>query len=939
EIVTLFDKFDWLVRRAFGYIPPSASLLVPGGEPLPYSTLVPHIAKALEVQLNEFLSQFGIEIRFQVLPPITFSEVMAGVRAGLISPNDARRYLRLPPVEGGDQLTILNPMGLTPVGGFPFPTEIPPEQPPPEEIPEKGTEEEGGEEETKGLFVSPVQLERKVQPEKLRNLALMENPKLAWYVTKRTELAEKFVQTARELHEEFKREFSERVVLQRIIPSYLSLYDKTMARLEESFNQFTPEAIDLGYSYASFWWDPDSYSRSEVDRQIAEAVAYYKNYMFAKWNQRLEELHRKAEERKWDEVEKDLDRLLQSFMFGLSLIAAFSLLPLVMISRFFEVTTGKIQLLRWVGILDKHTCKDCAPMIGRVFRPDELVAIDMWPGHNVLCALQQRCRCTLEPVEADTQALTNPWINRKISLREIFDKATHVKDLIEIDDRPARVLTSNPRLREDAYFLVFDAIKMSPSVKRPTYDLRTNTLLIPYDASDAEILEAFCNAFPRAALYRLSTLDPEKPLYVQLQGLLNAERREAWRIIRGRVPSEWEENWFRGEIELFAKHNVRAPLPLEAYRDPVSYFQFAFRSMVTDYNYFINNVPSAVPFQELLASYFWTPSSYEKWMRRVLRYRHVPWRAQVSPETILKNIEFEDDFSREFVDDILRRYPALRVPHLWEGVKRIRIARGVPSRYDATFVTPPPLKDFEASFEGVIVSEPDDFKFLHELGHHVYQRHIRYYAPFRTAADSIYLYKILAKIVAQSPTYLVTLPPRRRAEAIALVKYIVEAESPEEIHARLLAVSDEIVQKLVKPVLNRQRNALALPIRPYAVKNSEEAFAELFATFFREPSVLYYTDSELFRFMESYLYELATFKRSPAWRLVVRELRKAGLPLDKAEELTAVIFKEALAGKIDLAEFVKVLREAVDERTRRLAEENQEFVDEIIKTLTGKERS
>ena len=345
ELVSLFDKFDWLVRKAFGYLPAGTALSAPaGGQVYPYSALVPHIAKALESHFNSFLWRFGVQIRFRVLPPITLNELLASLRAGLISPNDARRFIGFPPVKGGDQLTILNPQGLTPIGapGLPGPLEIPL----PQSVPEKAEETQES--------VTRKMTEEEAQ--KVRNLSLLEDERVARFVKKRIELVQKYEKKTKELFRRFRNEFAERVALRRAVPSYVALYDQILSNLDAIFDEAKDEALTLGYDYASHWWSPGSYPRDDVQKEIDEAIKYFKENIMSKWEGRFSELHRHAEKAEWERVEDDLKRLSMSLMFGMGLAIAISLFPLIHIARYFDLLAGRDTRVKWIGILDGHTC-------------------------------------------------------------------------------------------------------------------------------------------------------------------------------------------------------------------------------------------------------------------------------------------------------------------------------------------------------------------------------------------------------------------------------------------------------------------------------------------------------------------------------------------------------------------------------------------------------
>jgi len=129
-----------IVLRVFGFLDPEVGLAPQyknTSSPIvdTPSILIPFIVSRVEEALNlQVFNPIGASIKFKVHFPFSTGDLGVLVKSGIITPNEAREMLRLPPQVGGDNLQIMSPLGLVTPGGTPIPPTNPPESPPPEQV-------------------------------------------------------------------------------------------------------------------------------------------------------------------------------------------------------------------------------------------------------------------------------------------------------------------------------------------------------------------------------------------------------------------------------------------------------------------------------------------------------------------------------------------------------------------------------------------------------------------------------------------------------------------------------------------------------------------------------------------------------------------------------------------------------------------------------------
>lgn len=110
NLFLMFDKYSTVVAEAFGYDKKDTGFV---GQ----SILVQTIALIIQDKVNEFLGPYiKGQFKFVLLPGMSAAEVALLVRSGVLTPNDARDFIGLPPVEGGDKISVLSPTGLEQLG-------------------------------------------------------------------------------------------------------------------------------------------------------------------------------------------------------------------------------------------------------------------------------------------------------------------------------------------------------------------------------------------------------------------------------------------------------------------------------------------------------------------------------------------------------------------------------------------------------------------------------------------------------------------------------------------------------------------------------------------------------------------------------------------------------------------------------------------------------
>ncbi len=115
-----------IVLRVFGFLDPEVGLAPQyknTSSPIidTPSILIPFILNRLEEILNlQVFNPIGVNIRFKAHLPFSAGDLGLLVKSGVITPNEARDMLKLPPQAGGDNLQIMSPLGLVGPGGMPL---------------------------------------------------------------------------------------------------------------------------------------------------------------------------------------------------------------------------------------------------------------------------------------------------------------------------------------------------------------------------------------------------------------------------------------------------------------------------------------------------------------------------------------------------------------------------------------------------------------------------------------------------------------------------------------------------------------------------------------------------------------------------------------------------------------------------------------------------
>jgi len=932
-ISAFLDRLDWLVRSAFGFVPPGSNLLQasPGAD-LMFSTLVPQVAKAIEDKMNRFLEPYGISFRFKIPPVHSIERIIEGTKSGLIAPNEARQFMNLPPFEGGNQVSVLQPKGLTPVGSteqLNLPSSTP-----------ESTAEPIHKSTSESVLESVTRTEPSLQRAvSLEDLHLLHNAefaldeKRAKFIINRVKLVKQFQEELKKEVDKFREKFEEKSILRQeasVLPPSTSF----LLRLSALMDDYRTDAFELGFDRVNDFWRPSEYDREQVRKIIDEYSDVVTKDAINRWKSRIDKANSDAKRGNWDVVYEDLNRLVLSVLAAGGLAVFFANLPLVVISRLFEKSQGIV--LRWVGIEDDVTCKVCAAMIGRVFRPSVLELLQTWPGYGTLCG--HNCRCSLEPISDVSLASYNKWIGNKISVKDLQKWGTEAEAIFSnllkgIDARVAKVLEKTPPLREPAYLALFKEVNLTDA-KSPRYDAIKNVLELPRTFSDSQIREAFVDSVAINLLYRFDLMDPRQPFSAQLQSLLLNTRKNLWdKQLKKILPSELKDDWLAGNKEAFKGISFQLfDIPQSAYFDPREFFMQMFRASIFSPQRL--DIEGMTAFRELLGSTFWTPNTYENWLNRVYKVRPIPWRSTRSTDQIISAIPVVDPEFKSQLTTILQKYSTLRVPSFWSGLQTIRLSNA--ARYDATYLLDVDYKDFVKSFNGVITTTPNDFQFLHELGHHVFERHFIPFSYMRDAFALMYRDRILVPLYEQILPYL---DEKQAQKFMGYINGVLKASEERSLGSYLVASRDTFEKEIFEPlegVLPRAMQNWALPIRPYALRKIDETFAEIFATFFERPTVLYFSDPELYVFMESLLQNLAVrpeslISKHPLWSRVYEAALRAGFTRKQLDKLLPKLLWAHYKEGVDPEEIVELFAKASLEDEKELRKVISKKIDELGK--------
>jgi len=899
QLITSFlDRMDWLVRSAFGFSNPGDSLGRQTARPLLYSTYTPHIVTAIQDQLNHFLRPYGINIRFKIPPAHTISELLLAARSGLISPNEARAFLHLPPAQGGDTLTILQPQGLTPVGGTKPPggEAKPPTQEPIVVTPARAESEDPFQEIKRAAELEYL--------ESVRNLNLISDPKTADFVSKRMTLSMKLTKKLRKVHEELTEKLCEKFMLVRadVTPTLDPLDKWFYTQIQNALKDVTPDALQAGYYWVDRYWP--SYDKDYVDAETVRSLKKINDYMTRQWTSKYQEVKKDAEKRDWDKVRDDLHKLLLSFLAAGAFVGYLTHLPLQAVTRFFTLK-GKTIYYKWVGTGDENMCQDCREMHGKVFSQTELEFIGRWPGcgepykaRGVRC--NGKCRCVLIPVDIEETRFEVDWLQKVIPVRGLHlpkSELLAIGALDHVDKKIRDILLKEPRLREPAYFALFDKITTT-AAETPYYNPLENTLYIPAKATHSTVRSAFVDAVVENLMFRNNFLDPYSPITAQLAAIMQKAREDVWetrlwKVFRkvgielGKEPYiKLEEAWKFGNLAPFEKFTLPLDFPKEAYVDPMLFFKHMFRAVIFTPH---REIPGKVAFEDFLASTLWTPSSYKKWVGKSLERLGRPWPAVTSVDAIMKRIPYVDEKIEPYIRSLLETYPFLRVPAIWEGLNYIGFSKTT-STFNASYILGRGYEKFMESFNSSIVATPNLYQILHELGHHIFERHVMYNTLLGSTYGQVYLYGILYPFVERATLYAKS--EKEVAKLIGFLEYLVEKEQKGQLQAALLASSSYIRETLIKPLQDRLPEItknLSIPLRVYAISDPAESFAELFATFVTKPTILRYSSPELYDYFLSLMKAvavkpLAKLKTEGMWKEFVEAMKKLKLNPDQIRE-------------------------------------------------------
>jgi len=1070
-VSTFLDRLDWLVRSAFGFVPPGSSLLqAESNEDLMYSTLVPTVARAIQNRLNRFLKPYGVTFKFKVPPAHSLQRIIEGTKSGLISPNEARQFMYLPPVKGGDQISVMQPQGLTPLGKS--------QQPSQEEPVVPLTAPEHELDLTRALSLEKV--------EQLKNLSLLPDERTARFVLKRMNLLKSMQDDLKKLLLDYRSSFEERVMLRQtasVLPSYVPL----LLSVEGILDSYEEDAVDLGYERVAQFWGLDTFDKDVINKEIEEHDRRLREEAIRNWKNRLDTIHNEAKRGSWEQVKKDFDNFMRSVIAIAGFVTLFANLPLVLVSRLFEETQG--VLLRWVGISDDVTCydeetrvltdkgwkffkdldgsekmlsinprdlsqvewvkpvayqsfeydgemihfegnqtdllvtpdhqcfvyvgeglrrtlsedlikyakvsfyhkvplgidsvpsdlsfvsdavihrtyykgkvydvtlpkwhtlyvmrngkclwsgncEDCAALQGRVFRPSMLELLQTWPGYGVRCG--HNCRCVLEPISNISQAAVNKWIGEKISLKNLHVPAKEValafSDIVErIDKKIVDALKKTPQLREPSYVSLFKEVRLHKALTQPRYDAIRNVLEIPASFSEDQIRAAFVDATALNILLRQNFQYPSSPFVAELMSVMERARKSLWDgYLEKFLPAELKDPWLEGNFEPFKDLSLKLfDLPPKAYFDSREFFIHMFRASI--FSPHREDIVGMTAFRELLAANFWSPTSYAKWIDRVRKARTAPWRATQTPEKILSRISHVDSEFRDKLMDILQAHPSLRVSSFWDGLASIKLSDV--SRYDASYSLEGSYKDFSKSFVGSITTTGDTFQFLHELGHHVFERHFVARSSMRDAFAFVYRERILI------PFYEQTLPYLTEKEAQKFMGYMSEmldASEKNTLGSFFLGSRDIFRDEVFKPIYPKLQTALrnwALPLRLYSLQSIDESFAEVFATYISNPSILYFSDPELFLFMESLLQDLVVrpetlISKHPMWQRVFEALTRLGLTRDQVKGLTPQLLWAHVKEDVGIEELVGLFEGAAKKEGEDIRKRIKDAIDKFLR--------
>ncbi|MCD6149064.1 hypothetical protein J7J18_06860 [bacterium] len=1065
-VATFLDRLDWLVRSAFGFVPPGSSLLQSRpNEDLMYSTLVPVVARAIQNRLNRFLKPYGVTFSFKIPPAHSLQRIIEGTKSGLISPNEARQFMYLPPVKGGDQLSVMQPQGLTPVGKSGQQSPV---------VPLSDAKQDT--DITRSLSIEEVK--------QLRNLSLLSDEKVARFVLRRIKLLKSMQEELREAVLDYRSSFEEKVMLRQDTPA-LPSYVPFLLRVEGIIDNYEAQSIALGYERVLQFWNRREFDKDLIDAEIAEHDRRLRRESIRSWKERLDSIHNEAKRGEWDQVKKALDNFIRAIIAAAGFVTLFANLPLVLVSKFFEETQG--VLLRWVGISDDVTCydeatkvltdrgwkffkdldgterllsinpddltqvewlkpvayqtfeydgemihfegyqtdllvtpdhqcfvydngrlrkvrageltqfakvsfyhgvpvdvadvssiscseaevrlsyykgkvydvtlpkwhtlyimrngkcmwsgncEDCAALQGRVFKPSTLELLQTWPGYGVRCG--HNCRCALEPVSNITQASVNEWIGKVIKFRNLHvplkEAALVYSDVIEhIDKKIAEALKKNPHLREPSYVALFKEIRLRETLTQPKYDAIRNILEIPASFTEEQIRSAFVDAVALNVLLRQNFQYPSSPFVSEIMSIMERARKVLWNEQLSKLlPSELKESWLEGDFAPFEKLSLKLfDIPVKAYFDPREFFTYMFRaSIFSPHREDIVGMPA---FRELLATHVWSPTTYENWLNRVYKARSAPWRATLTPDRVLTRLEYVDSEFRDRLVEILKSYPMLRVPSFWDGLKGIKLSDV--SRYDASYSLEGTYDEFVKSFVGSILTTGDTFQFLHELGHHVFERHFTARSTLRDAFAYVYRERVLI------PFYEQVLPYLTEKEAQKFMGYMnemLDASEKRTLGSFFLGSRDVFREEIFKPIYPKLQEVMrnwALPMRLYSLQSIDESFAELFATYIRNPSVLYFSDPELYLFMESLLQNLAVrpetlISKHPMWKRVFEALSRIGLTRSQIKQLLPNLLWAHIREDVGFEELIALFESAATAEGEDLRKKIKDIVERFFK--------
>ena len=918
-ISSILEKLDWIVRNAFGFTSPSASLASPQSSPdLVSSSLVPEIARILEENFNIFLKNYGAEISFIVPPVKTLNQLVLGIKSGLIKPNEARQFMGLEAVKGGNELTILQPKGLTPVGKA---TQPPPQSPPPET---KAQDLKGDLDLIRNLSFNDLK--------DLKNLSLLQEPAVAEFVFKRLQLVRKLRKDLRDRSKRFQDVYSDHLML-RSSSSFTP--DITfIADVNRLLDGYIEPALDLGFERVKEYWERSEYPEDQIRKEALEMIQRAREEAQHNWNERFSRIDQSAQKGIWDTVETELANLARSVVAAAGFITFITSLPLTLVGRLFERSQGLV--FRWVGIHDAATCTDCAALQGRIFSPSALELIQMWPGHGVRCV--ENCRCHLEPHGESVLSKFNDWIGKKISVRNLHSSTIMLGDLVQnqlkkLDSKIVKALMAESRLREPSYFAMFDEIKFG-AVETPKFNLKTRSLIIPRDATAKEIREYFVDALSSNILTQYNLLNPKTSFAAELQALMVSSRKSIYNDYLSRIlPKELKEAWLDGDLTAFKNYSLNVfDLPTEAYFDVEKFFSAMLKTSILSPQR--SDIVGMKAFQELVGNSFWSPQNYETWLNRVYRTRPVPWRATLSTDRVLNRISFIDDGIKDSVEGVLRTFPALRVPAFWEGLEGIKL--GKTSAYNASYFLEGSYDDFVKSFTGEIKATGDPYQLLHEIGHHVFERQLVPRSMMQEAYSYIYRDKILI------PFYEQALPQITESQAIKFMGYMnnmLEASASNQLSPFLLGSRELFMKEIFTPIYPSLQNTLrqwSLPIRLYALQSPDETFAELFASYFFRPTVMYNADAELYVFMEKLLQNIAVspekvLTKNPLWQQIYQSVRALGVTKAEADKLLPELLKSHLRTDLSPEEMIAFFKEAAAEGSEDLKKQITNLISQYSK--------